>query len=195
MDICNQALSLLREQAILNIDDSVPATDTEKILNLWFDTAKKECIIDVQPTFAIKREKILPSGENISETKYQLPEDCLKLLDINGSTDNYYIENNYIYYNIIGGMTYTPSLDNPNITGNAIEIRYTYDNGELHAKNIKFNIALAHYIAYYCGQQITNEVEILQSLLALKEQAKTSARNFYFSEVKPVFKRNYEWKK
>ena len=56
-EIINRALSLLREKEI--IDGSMePESDTEKLIYKWYETAKAECIIEIEPNFAIKRLKL-----------------------------------------------------------------------------------------------------------------------------------------
>ncbi len=56
-EIINRALSLLREKEI--IDASIePSSDTEKLIHKWFETAKAECIMEIEPSFAIRRLKL-----------------------------------------------------------------------------------------------------------------------------------------
>ena len=71
-EIINRALSLLREKEI--IDSSIePSTDTEKLIYKWYEISKAECIMEIEPTFAIKRIKLnrdkIVNADDLSEFK------------------------------------------------------------------------------------------------------------------------------
>ena len=54
-EIINRSLSLLREEEI--VDSNIePETDTEKLAYKWFETAKAECIVEINAPFCIKRQ-------------------------------------------------------------------------------------------------------------------------------------------
>jgi hypothetical protein len=185
-DICNMALSLLRENAIMNIDYSEPSGDTERVLNLWYDISRKECIIDVNPTFAIKRETVAKEEDivinNVKYNAFRIPSDCLRVLDIE-NTDNeeseYILEGEYVYCG----------------SNDTINIRYASDQHFLNSSNTKFNICLSYYIAYNICGQIQNNQQLQQFFLQLKQQKQSETRTYYLNEVKPYFEKKKQWRR
>ena len=203
-DICNMALSLLREKAVLNIDDHEPATDTERLLNLWYDSSRKECIIDVKPTFALKREILVEEKDvELNYTKYhayRIPEDCLEILGVISYANAFLniVTNCNIYgencieiseENIIEGDYIYSKMDK------VISLRYLYDCKKLSSKNTKFNICLSYYIAYNICSELQNNQQLLSSFLQLKEKKQSETRTYYLKQVKPYFVKKYEWRK
>lgn len=71
-EIVNRSLSLLREKEIIDVSIE-PSSDTEKLIHKWFETAKAECIMEIEPTFAIKRLKLnvekVVNAETLEEIK------------------------------------------------------------------------------------------------------------------------------
>ena len=79
-EIINRALSLLREKEI--IDSSIePSSDTEKLVYKWYETAKAECIIEIEPPFAIKRLKLNVNKIVNAETLEEIRDNKNKQID------------------------------------------------------------------------------------------------------------------
>jgi hypothetical protein len=198
-DLCNQALSLIRERAVaLNIEepkDENILTDTERALKLWYDTARKECLTDTRPTLAIRRVILNEDGDYkdkaIANHRYRLPSDLLEVLGLTvspkdwvyaemGETElDYTVEDNYVY---TGKET-------------GVNLRYLQDKTEFSSRDTKFLLCLVHYIAYYISAEIQNGQQIQQYLQQLKEQKKMETRNYYLRQVKPAIVKENEWRR
>ena len=200
-DIINRTLSLLREQPISDVSIE-PSTDTEKLINQWWETARAECLCEIEPPFALSRQKLLREkivdSETLEEIKeeqeelnnneiitkkqnilycYRIPSNCLKILDID--KDTLLIEGNYIYSNI----------------SNELILRYINQNTELYSREVKFNIALSYLLAYYICADLENTDNKIQLFFELKNQKISEARTFYYRETGIKIIRNYQWKK
>lgn len=260
-DIVNRALSLLRENGIVDFDID-PTTDTEKLVSLWYNTALNNCIMDVKPPFAIRRQKLLkekdvyadsleeykeektqeesndkdnndkdnneeennkntipatpltpatPSGDSvpmiplipatpIKETNnrindceyinnnkfhllsaFRIPGDCLQIMLNDNNHNNYYImEGNYIYINT---------------NENYFILRYLATTNELYEREVKFNLCLSYYIAYYICVHLTNNDNKLSVMEQLKDKILADTRTFYLKERNIRFNKEYRWKK
>lgn len=256
-DIVNRALSLLREQGIM--DSSIePSTDTERLVNLWYSTALEDCLLDIVPTFAIKRAKLLKEKEVYADTledykeqkninnnnndkkkptitdevkdttdnitdntteddessnstdninkdeennnignnlindcdkinikdnlnllyAYRIPNDCLRIL--NERENSYFIEGNYIY----------SAIDDE-----TFNLRYLAYVNELYEREIKFNLCLSYYLAYYICADLCNNDSKLQTFLQLKDVAAAQTRTFYLKQKGVYFNKEYRWKR
>lgn len=102
VDICNMALDYCNVRTITAIDED---TKQSRICDRWYDTVRKSLLLNLNASFSIKRAQLV---EVVNFTPvygyskaYALPQDCLKVLNVNSPvSDNYYqIEGNYLYYN------------------------------------------------------------------------------------------------
>ena len=194
-EIINRALSLLREKEIIDISIE-PNSDTEKLVYKWYETAKSEALLEVEPIFAIKRLKLniekKVNAEDLSEVKtpeensdtivnnsylyaYRIPSDCLRIFDGNFEL----LEGNYIYSYQDNGLT----------------IKYLTSNTELYTREVKFNIALSYLLAYYICADLQNNDNKIQLFFKLKNNKISEARISNLREIGVEIKKNYRWKK
>jgi len=81
--ICNQALLLLGENTIQDLDED---TTEAKLCNAFYDDARDSCLRDMKPNFARRRSGDLVNGETPTygwDFAGKLPEDFLCLVEIN----------------------------------------------------------------------------------------------------------------
>jgi hypothetical protein len=185
-DICNRTLSLLREQALLNIDDHDPSTDVEKILSKWWDASRMECLIDVKPIFAIRRAILNREKDVELATEeyhaYHVPHDCLEIMEIAVGDDweDYLLEGEYIY---------------SKNGGNSLLLRYLGNEKELKNREIKFNTCLSYYLAFNICSELVNSSQLLNNFLQLRNIKQSETRTYYLKQQNPVFIRRKQWRK
>lgn len=184
VSICNLALSLIGNKTITSIEN--PYSTEEKICSLWFDTTRKQALIEASPNFARAR-KYIPLS-NIQNTfgfknAYQKPTDCLKLLGIGETfktTHNYCVEGNYIY---------TDEKEN-----NSIPIRYVKNITDVSLFTPEFIQYFAYCLAVNICYQLNKDNSVKQLLEQQKQQAliKTNTTDNQESKIMIINRNNYE---
>lgn len=157
VEICNMALDYLGTGGIVALDEQY--NDNAKLCNRWYDITRKSLLKDLNASFAIKRRtlSVLSSTPIYGRSyEYQLPSDCLKLLNIGSplSTQDYQIEGRKILYD----------------SNDALNIRYVYDCQDVSLFDDEFKECLALYIAANIGIKITQSEERIAYLNKLKKQ-------------------------
>jgi len=100
VDICNMALDYCNVRTITAIDED---TKQARICSRWYDTVRRSLLMNMNASFSLKRAvlvQVINFTPVYGYTKaYNLPQDCLKVLNVGSPTaDNFYqIEGNYIY--------------------------------------------------------------------------------------------------
>jgi len=96
IDVCNFALGLIGEQAILSLDDD---TKTARVLKRIFEQTYKELLRSYPWSCATKRASLSRSTDTPAfeyDYKYILPSDFLKIIRINDVNADYVREGKYI---------------------------------------------------------------------------------------------------
>jgi hypothetical protein len=85
-DICNQALGRLGAETITGLDDASPSA---RFCNVYYTQTRDEVLRAHPWNFAIKRQTLTSSGAADSgwSYKYTIPNDCLRVLQLNGFED------------------------------------------------------------------------------------------------------------
>lgn len=107
-DIINMALIKLGEKRITSQGFSNPTNERERIAAEHYERLRDAELRKNVWNFAVKRAQLsadvsVPVGEDYS-TKYLLPADCLRLVNIS-ETEDWQIESGFILTNVSGGIT------------------------------------------------------------------------------------------
>lgn len=112
VDICNLALSHLGQNRISDIEN--PQTASEETMALHYDQVRRLCIEDWTWKFARKRAVVSRDAANEPEfdyaDAYQMPNDCVRVISVNGDREidydpNIDIEGRHILMNNGGAAT------------------------------------------------------------------------------------------
>ena len=157
VEICNMALDDLGTGNIISFDEQY--NDNAKLCKRWYEVTRKSLLKDLNASFAIKRDVLaaLSSTPAYGRTyEFLLPNDCLKLLNINGPLDeqDYQIEGNKILYD----------SDDP------LYIRYVSDFKEVNKFDDEFKECLAIYIATNICMKVRQDTQLLVNLQELKRR-------------------------
>ncbi|MBO4516729.1 hypothetical protein J5751_04865 [bacterium] len=184
VNICNLALSLIGNKTITSIE--TPVSTEEKICSLWYDTTRKQALIEASPNFARARKYIpLSNIENPFGFKYayQKPNDCLKVLGIGETYEtqhNYCVEGNYIFTD-----------DNEN---NSLPIRYIRDESTINYFSPAFIQYFACCLAVNICYQLNKDNNVKQLLEVRKQQEliRTNTTDNQESKIMIIHRNDYE---
>ncbi len=156
-DICNMALDYLGTGNITSLEEA--HSDNAKLCNRWYDVTRKSLLKDLNASFAIKRQTlaVLSSAPVYGRTyQYQLPADCIKLLNVDGPLDiqDYQIEDNKVLYD----------------SNSSLNVRYIYNCQDVAIFDDEFKECLALYIASNICMQITKDIKLTSYINQLKKQ-------------------------
>ena len=167
VEICNMALSRLGETNITSLTDT---TKEAQQCELFFDQTRDEVLRDYDWNFAMGRVEVSPlSGDTFSpfEYKYQLPNDCLKVIcpiDIASESyqdlrEDFLVEGRMLLTNLTPcAIRYTKKITNPTY----------YDSLFVECLALK----LASKIAFNLTGDRNTEINMLNQYLAQLPEAK-----------------------
>lgn len=166
VDICNQALDMLKEAPIASMDEeSATAERLNRNFNVWRTT-----FLSLHPwNFATKRASIAEDGTTPAfgwKHRYTIPDDCLQIRPLrydgafNKPLISYEVEDGYI----LTDQT-TP-----------LKIIYTYDHTAYGGWHYAAVTAFAAYIAYNVAHAITGKVSAKEIMRQAWEDAMSEAK-------------------
>jgi len=105
--ICNLALDYLGTDNITSLDER--NNDNATLCKRWYDLTRKALLRDLNASFSIKRAALAADSTSPLYGRtyaFDLPNDCLKILNVNSPTDvqDWQIENNKILYDTEGSL-------------------------------------------------------------------------------------------
>jgi hypothetical protein len=173
VDICNLALSHLKQRAIVQLDPTT--SDTEEICALWYQLVRRSTLRLHPWNFAMGRAEVLPDGTYTPEFgfthAYQKPTDFIRLIGFyddegnrihgRGSENDFDLENDYILYN---GEDAT-----------AINIRYIMDITDVNKMDPLFIDLFALDLAIRLAPRFTGGEARVKTLASLRTEVYTAA--------------------
>lgn len=158
-NICNQALLLLGQSQITDIDEGTTTADSCKT---FYDSSVGAVLQEHNWNFSLKRATFTASADSPSyEWKYQhlLPTDCLRVIEINSLLhDQWQVEGRYLLSNLA--------------TIKARYVRNDVTEGEF---TPMFAKTLAAYLAYELAYPITESNTKASQMYGMYQQRKVSA--------------------
>lgn len=161
-DICNQALDIMKEEVITNLE-----TDNRPIVR-WmkrnFDTSRDSLLSRYDWNFALKRAE-LPADATEPvfgwKHRYTVPADSLRILPLTacGTSE---------------GTPIRSEIEGPYILTNApgpLKVRYVARNEDYDRYPSVFVEALSSYLAMKCGHWVTGKVSYVQIAQGLHREA------------------------
>ena len=155
-DICNKALDLLGQRAdIGNID--TPTTENERICARWYNDTLDFLLRRYVWNFAVTR-KVVPrdlrgTPEFEYESAYKLPDDFVRLLEVNGRS----ITNDKCV-DLAGGYILM------NGTASSIELKYIRRETDVRKYDSGFKQLFSLYLAVNMAYRFTNKQTVLDRL-------------------------------
>jgi len=101
-DICNLALDLLGTKNINNIDEG---TENALLCKKWYDNTRQSLLTNINASLSFEREALAVDASNspvyMWDYQYLLPNDCLKVLNVDESlsSQDWAIEGAYLVSN------------------------------------------------------------------------------------------------
>jgi hypothetical protein len=158
VDIVNLALDHLSQPPITSID--APTTPEEEICARWYDQVRQMLLREYVWNFAKKRATITRAGdpEFDFDDKYTLPNDCLRVLSIQGDIEvaqeqDYDIEGRYILLNNGGGSSIT--------------LRYISDVTDIQQWDVLFKNIVVLTLALRLAYKFTLKKGVVEQINAL----------------------------
>lgn len=137
VEICNQALLLLREDTINSFDEGTPRAKLAE----GFYSSSRDALLRMHPwNFAVKRILLAPDAEAPAwgySAAFTIPLECLRIIEVNGITD-YKIEGRKILCDSTG-----------------LSIKYVFRNEDVNEYDALFIDALAAYLAFKMAPALT----------------------------------------
>ncbi len=146
LTICNTALRIIGVESIVSLDEG---SISAELCNLFFDTAKNYILSFFPFNCARKRDRLakLPSPAFGYKNAFRLPNDFLRLVQLNDRLDRYTIE----CFDLL-------------TDANIAEIIYINKDAEITKLNSMVIEAITLQLAVKIGQKITNKAHIVQNL-------------------------------
>lgn len=159
-DICNQALAHIGQGSI--VDFITDLSNAAVQCRLFFDDTLYSLYEDMEWTFTTKRAVLTEPLQNAPlfgfTNAFQLPEDCMIVLEALEDTSEWRVE----------GQTILTNED-------SIRILYTYRQGNTLALSSKFREAFSYRLAEKLAMPLTRNLQIMGSMHGLAEQKKSDA--------------------
>lgn len=166
VEIANMALQMLGESRILRVDDT---TESGRTVRSFWSTAIKKMVEDHHWTFGIKRsDELVPEATDPTygfDYSYQLPSDCLVVLDMNDDRDLVY----QVEVNSIGDPVIVTDEDE-------VYIRYVYDVTQTGRFTANFAMTLAALLAALMALRITGSATDSKNMWQLYGQLSGGAK-------------------
>lgn len=176
VDICNMALSHLGQRDVQNI--ASPTSDSERVCALWYDVTRQGLLREYVWRFAKARKTIsrVGSGEFDWTSAYQLPNDFLRLLSINGEREVFQTQ----HYDV-EGRNLLLNGNNP-----SIDIRYVRDNTNVGEWDPLFKIMLSYKLAMAMAYKFTLKKGLTEDLSKRIAECEPKAATVNAQERPPV---------
>lgn len=173
VDICNMALSLLRQQGISSI--SSPSSDTEILCALFYDNVRRYVLRSQTWNCALKRRVLAASTEAPAfgySKKFLLPNDFLRLASINESEEglDYEIEDGYLLLNT---------------SETSLNLKYVYNKEAVSGFDAGLVMLLAYELALHLAPQITDSNTYIGRVQEIKSFIENEARGVDGQERPP----------
>jgi len=175
IEICNSALTKIGSESILSLSDGSKTATTCKER---YEACKKYVLRRHPWNCAIKRSILSPLVGTPAfgfTYSFQLPVDCLRVLSVNDSQDDFTIEGRNIL-----------------IDSDAIELKYIWDVNDPKLFDSTLDEAIATYLAWDISYKITQSNTLRESLrqdftLALKKAKTPDAQESFPQEIEANF--------
>lgn len=159
-DICNQALSHIGQANITDYTTDLSNAGVQ--CRLFFDDTLHALYEDMEWTFTTKRATLTEPLQDAPlfgfTNAFQLPEDCILVLEAIEDATEWRVE----------GQTIITNEDE-------IRIVYTYRQGNTLALSAKFREALSYRLAEKLAMPLARSLQIMGSMHGLAEQKKLDA--------------------
>lgn len=162
--LCNLALMKLGKSTIVSLSD--PTDEAEKV-NMAQGETRRRLLIEGPWPFAIKRQELaMLTGEDTHDDfvyKYQLPTDCLKVLNVNAVDVAPYLNE----YRVEGRKLLA--------NDSTIEVRYIFDNDNESQWSPGFTRAFIDQLAYDLSFYFRADKSLTQLLAEQAQRSKLDA--------------------
>jgi hypothetical protein len=152
--IANLTASLLKVEAVTNIDPPAPNSKFAKLANRWYDEIRRSCLAEAIWDFAVKRA-ILPADSVAPifgrANKFLLPADYIRIATINDETlpeTDYEIEDGYLLCDL-------PA---------PINLRYVFDQEQILKFSPKFVALFAAALAKATAYDMTGNRSMVEEM-------------------------------
>ena len=184
--VANLTASLLKVDAVTNIDPPDANSKFAKIANRWFDDSRRAALADHVWNFA-STEVLLASDSTWTaigrySARYLLPADYIRVAWVGDETvpdTDYKIKDGYIYTNYSG----------------ALPFGYIYDHEDITAWSPKFIETFAHKLGANCAYDMTGSRDFADDMAKKYVIALSDATGIDGQESPPIAKiRRSKWK-
>lgn len=158
VEICNLALDKCKEKNITSLDEESKSAEKCKA---WYDLTRKSLLTNLNASFAIARATLAKKADYVKiygyENAYQLPNDCLQVLNVDNPLLN-------IVYQIEGDNFYCES------NKDLIQIRYIRDIKDVTMFDADFIKLFALTLASEICEPLTHDTEQANFLKKLADE-------------------------
>lgn len=177
VEICNSALVKIGAKTILALDENSKESRT---CSVRYDPVRRLVLRSHPWNSAIKRVVLSPlSTAPVFGTtqQFQLPADCLRVLQVNYLDDKYYR---------IEGRTIQVSADE-------VDLKYVYDLEDTGQMDALLSEAIAAYLAFDISYAITQDNAVQNAMFAAWQRISSKAKTVDGQEDSRMFLDASEW--